>query len=276
MSKHLHKAKGEKNDEFYTQSDDIWRELKHYKQHFKGKIVLCNCDDPVESEFFIYFKDNFTKLGLKKLISTHYKDKGSTYKLEITGDINLDGRINFDDIIKTPLEENGDFRNQECLEILKEADIVVTNPPFSLFREYITTLIDYNKKFLIIGPVTALGYKHIFPLLWKNKAWVGCSGRVGKFVLPNGELKGVGALWYTNLLHKNRQEEMILWKEYDKEINLTYENYDAINVGFRKEIPKDYDGIMGVPITFLEEFNPDQFEIVGFRKGNDGKDLRIP
>ena len=251
-----------KNDEFYTRADDIWKELKYYKKHFKGKVVLCNCDDPMESEFFIYFKDNFTKLGLKKLISTHYKDEGSTYKLEITGDINLDGRINFDDIIKTTLEGNGDFKSDECIKILKEADIVVTNPPFSLFRDYITQLVNYNKKYLIIAPDTIIKHHVVFPLIKENKLWKGRTNP-SIFDQPDGTIKKFGNIgWLTNLENKQFKDDLILFKEYNKEDHPKYDEFDAIFIDRVKNIPKDYDGIIAAPGGILSYNYENDFELL--------------
>ena len=282
----LHKAKGAKNDEFYTQLTDVAKELMHYKAHFKDKIVFCNCDDPTWSAFWKYFHLNFAELGLKKLISTHYDREEATYKMEYTG-----GNDNDIDVgVKTPLEGNGDFRNKECLDLLDECDIVVTNPPFSLFREYVAVLMEYQKKFLIIGSGNAITYKEIFPLIRNNLMWLGVT-RQGTgsmwFRVPNDtpEKKGqkiedgikyqtIGnSCWFTNMDVKYRHEKLILWKNYTEDEYPKYDNYNAINVNKVAEIPCDYDGVMGVPITFLGKYNPEQFEIVAFRKGDDGKDL---
>lgn len=282
----LHKAKDAKNDEFYTQLTDVAKELMHYKAHFKDKIVLCNCDDPTWSAFWKYFHLNFAELGLKKLISTHYDREEATYKMEYTG-----GNDNDIDVgVKTPLEGNGDFRNQECLDLLDESDIVVTNPPFSLFREYVAVLVKHKKKFLIIGSGNAITYKEIFPLIRNNLMWLGVT-RQGTgsmwFRVPNDtpEKKGqkiedgikyqtIGnSCWFTNMDVKYRHEKLILWKNYTEDEYPKYDNYNAINVNKVAEIPCDYDGVMGVPITFLGKYNPEQFEIVAFRKGDDGKDL---
>ena len=283
----LHKAKGAKNDEFYTQLTDVAKELMHYKAHFKDKIVLCNCDDPTWSAFWKYFHLNFAELGLKRLISTHYDREEATYKMEYTG-----GNDNDIDVgVKTPLEGNGDFRNQECLDLLDESDIVVTNPPFSLFREYVAVLMEHQKKFLILGNMNALTYKEIFPLIRDNQLWYGASIHSGdrKFYVPddyplkasgcgvddNGRkfIRVKGVRWYTNLDYKARHEKLVLWKNYTPEEYPKYDNYDAINVNKYSEIPCDYDGVMGVPITFIDYYCPEQFEIVAFRKGDDGKDL---
>lgn len=259
----LHKAKNEKNDEFYTQLADVAEELKHYKGHFKDKIVFCNCDDPTWSAFWKYFHLNFTKLGLRKLISTHYDKNEPTYKMEYEGgdDNNIEAGV------KTALEGNGDFRNQECIDLLDEADIVVTNPPFSLAREYLACLVEHGKKFLIVGDMNWITYKEVFPLLKSNLIWLGnCS--VKEFVQPDGTIKKFGnKLWFTNLDHKKRHEKLILWKNYSPEEYPTYDNYDAIEVSKITDLPVDYDGVMGVPITYLNKHNPDQFEILGYTGG---------
>ena len=260
----LHKAKNAKNDEFYTQLTDVSKELMHYKQHFKDKIVFCNCDDPTWSAFWKYFHLNFEALGLKKLISTHYDKTEPTYKMEYTGGNDNDIEVG----VKTPLEGNGDFRNQECLDLLDEADIVVTNPPFSLAREYLACLVEYGKKFLIVGDMNWITYKEVFPLLQSNSVWLGnCS--VKEFVQPDGTIKKFGnKLWFTNLDIAKRHEKLILWKHYSSEEYPTYDNYDAINVDKVDQIPCDYDGVMGVPITYLDKYNPEQFEILGITLGN--------
>lgn len=259
----LHKAKDAKNDEFYTQLTDVAKELMHYKAHFKDKIVLCNCDDPTWSAFWKYFHLNFAELGLKKLISTHYDKTEPTYKMEYTGgdDNNIEVGV------KTPLEGNGDFRNQECLDLLDESDIVVTNPPFSLFREYVAVLMEHEKKFLIIGNKNAITYKEFFPLLKDDEVWIGCTN-VKEFLQPDGSIKKFGNIgWFTNLDVAKRHEKLILWKHYTPEEYPKYDNYDAINVDKVSEIPCDYDGVMGVPITFLDSFSPDQFEVLGLTTG---------
>jgi hypothetical protein len=271
----LHKAKDAKNDEFYTQLTDVSKELMHYKQHFKDKIVLCNCDDPTWSAFWKYFHLNFSALGLKKLISTHYDKNEPTYKMEYTGGDDNDIEVG----VKTPLEGNGDFRNQECLDLLDEADIVVTNPPFSLFREYVAVLMEHEKKFLIIGNQNAISYGDIFPLLKSNRVWMGCHNGDMAFMVPadsepretrfwideNGQKwRSLGnAMWITNLDHNKRHEKLILWKKYNQDEYPTYDNYKAINVDKYADIPEDYDGVMGVPITFLQYYCPEQFEILG-------------
>ena len=283
--KHLHEASKNKKDEFYTQLSDIERELKHYKKHFKNKVIFLNCDDPEKSNFWKYFCLNFKFLGLKKLIATHFGNGRPSYKLE----------KNNGDTIKTKLKQNGDFRSPECIEILKEADIVVTNPPFSLFREFVSQLIEYNKKFLIIGNINAITYKEIFKLIKKNKAWLGINlGRgISGFIVPkhyklygtetkidedgNKIISPNNCLWLTNLDNSKRHKDINLTKIYAGNENLypKYDNYEGINVNRTKDIPLDYKGAMGVPITFLHKFNPSQFEIIKFRKGNDEKDLSI-
>ena len=288
----LQKANKEKNDEFYTQLSDIEKELGNYKSYLKDKVVFCNCDDPEESNFWNYFALNFEFLGLKKLVSTHFEYEKQSYKLEIVKDINGDGKINKLDTIKTSLKQNGDFRSPECIEILKEADIVVTNPPFSLFRDYVVQLMEYDKKFIIIGNQNAITYKEIFELIKENKLWLGVdNGGTKWFEVPNHydittesrkkiengkKFFSMGSImWFTNLEHKKRNEYLTIYKKYCESKYHKYDNYDAINVNKVTDIPEDYAGAMGVPITFLDKYNPDQFEIVKFRKGNDEKDLII-
>ncbi|MGJ0314173.1 adenine-specific methyltransferase EcoRI family protein [Aliarcobacter cryaerophilus] len=277
MKEKLALAKKNKKDEFYTQLTDIEKELNHYKEHFKNKVVFCNCDDPKESNFFKYFALNFKYLQLKKLVATHYNEGEKSYKLEIVEDINKDGKINLDDAITTPLKGNGDFRSEECIKILEESDIVVTNPPFSLFREYIAQLIEYNKKFVIVGHQNAISYKEIFQLIKENKIWLGYGfkGGAGHFInkfyedyasasdRKEGMIRVSGVHWFTNLEIKKRYEDLILYKKYNQENYPKYDNFDAINVDVTKEIPMDYAGYMGVPITFMDKYNPDQFEIIG-------------
>ena len=261
-NKSLKKAKKAKNDEFYTQLSDVSEELRHYKKHFKGKTVFCNCDDPTWSAFWKYFHLNFEVLGLKKLISTHYDKDEPTYKMVYEG--GDDNNIEVGE--KTPLQGNGDFRNQECVDLLKESDIVVTNPPFSLFREYIAQLIEYDKEFLIIGNKNSVSYKEIFPLLKNNKIWLGYNSPA-EFNTPEGVTKKINGLsrWFTNLDIKKRHEKLIkeLYKQYSPNEYPQYDNYDAINVNKVADIPFDYDGVMGVPISFLDKYNPNQFEIIG-------------
>ena len=329
-NKNLHAAKKAKKDEFYTQLTDIERELQHYWPHFRGKVVLCNCDDPYESNFFKYFALRFNQLGLKKLICTCYDGSpvvgtelqlpfewgdeaqsdnsqaaetiplyGSkrAYKVEITqvDDRNGDGAVDLCDVQEllkndrnaiSTLKQHGDFRSQECIELLRQADIVVTNPPFSLFREYLAQLVEYDKKFLIIGHQNAITYKEVFPLIKEDKIWLGYGfkGGAAHFFSPYEDIATAsdhkkdmirvsGVNWFTNLDHKKRHEMLDLVCRYSPEEYPKYDNYDAINVDRTSDIPYDYDGVMGVPITFLDKYNPEQFEIVEFRKGQDGKDL---
>jgi hypothetical protein len=290
-NKNLRKARNAKNDEFYTILADIERELRHYKKHFKNKVVLCNCDDPRVSNFFHYFSYNFDQLGLKKLITTCYKNQNadmfSAHKseraiyLEYTGDKNQNNVPDPEEIGIEHLKGDGDFRSKECIELLKQADIVVTNPPFSLFREYVSQLIEYDKKFLIIGTWNAISYKEIFRLIKENKVWLGINSNrnFSGFIVPkhyplygtearvdeNGNriVSSNNTCWFTNLDITKRHEDLILYKSYNKKELPTYDNYNAINVNATKDIPMDYDGIMGVPITFLDKYNPDQFEILG-------------
>ena len=282
----LTQAKKAKKDEFYTQLADIERELSHYKEHFRGKTILCNCDDPRISNFFRYFAYNFEHLGLKRLITTCYKSQDmdlfsmntneQAIWLEYLGDKNGD-RIPTPDEIGIPhFKGDGDFRSAECIELLKQADIVVTNPPFSLFREYVAQLIEYDKKFVIIGHQNAITYKEIFPLIKENKIWLGYGfkGGAGHFISKyedvatagdhrEGMIRVSGVVWFTNLDIDKRHEDLILYKHYTPEEYPKYDNYDAINVDKTSDIPCDYDGIMGVPITFLDKYSPSQFEIVG-------------
>lgn len=292
-------------DEFYTQIDDISNELKHYRNHFREKVVFCNCDDPYESNFFKYFALNFNSLGLKKLIATCYngspvmgnelslqfdtseaETKRIAYKVEITEveDYNGDGAVNLSDVayllqndknVLSRLQDNGDFRSSECKELLKQADIVCTNPPFSLFREYVAQLIKYEKKFLIIGNQNAIHYKDIFKLFQTNKIWLGFGFKGGAAHFysiykdtatakdhRDGMIRVSGVTWFTNLDINKRHETLDLWKKYTPAEYPTYDNYPAINVNKTAEIPYDYDGIMGVPITFMDKYNPEQFEII--------------
>lgn len=337
-NKNLHKANKAKKDEFYTQLVDIEKELKHYKEQFRDKVVYCNCDDPFESNFFKYFASNFNALGLKQLIATSYKPspvantelvlqpallpgyenkvmrkptepkgrpKITANKFIINEVSDLDGNGAFDlrDIAKqlkanknnewSPLKGDGDFRSEESIELLKQADIVVTNPPFSLFREYVAQLVEYNKKFLILGNMNAITYKEIFPLVKTDKLWFGVSIHSGdrEFQVPedypleavgarvdekgNKYIRVKGVRWFTNLDYDERHEDLVLYKKYSSGEYPKYDNYDAININVTAEIPMDWDGIMGVPITFIDKYNPAQFEIVKFRKGNDEKDLSI-
>lgn len=279
----LHEAKRNKNDEFYTQLSDIENELRHYKPHFKGKSVFLNCDDPEESNFWVYFSRNFEHLGLKKLVSVHYHESRPTYKLEIIVDVDGDGRIDHRDLIKTPLKQNGDFRSEESIAILKECDIVVTNPPFSLFREYIAQLVEYDKQFLIVGNVNnATNDKEIFELVRTGKLWMGVNyNKTMEFRIPSSYEKHSrvdedgnkygnvpGICWFTNLDHEVRHQPVILYREYSKEDYPKYDGTDIINVDRAKDIPANYDGVMGVPITFLGKLCPEQFEIVGATNNN--------
>lgn len=270
-SANLTKARNAKNDEFYTQLEDIEKELMNYKEYFKDKIVLCNCDDPKWSEFWRYFHFNFAELGLKKLISTHYDQNNPTYKMEYEG-----GNDNNIEVgVKTPLEGDGDFRNKECLEILDEADVVVTNPPFSLFRAYVAALMEHEKRFLIIGNKNAVTYKDFFPLLQKGTVWIGHSNP-SEFDTPDGRTKKLDGLtcWFTNLGVAKRHE-LILRKKYVPEEYPKYDNYDAIEVSKVSDIPVNYDGVMGVPITLLEKYNPDQFEIIGLDRDTVPKEFLV-
>ena len=279
-------AKKAKKDEFYTQQVDIENELRHYKAHFKGKVVLCNCDDPRESEFFKYFVENFEKLGLKRLIATCYKSQNvdlfsqgdceRAIKQVYEGDKNGNMVLDDDEVGVFELKGDGDFRSEECVEILKEADIVVTNPPFSLFREYVAQLVKYGKKFLIIGNQNAITYKEIFPLFKENMIWLGfgfrrnCAHFKSRYVdiasdadHRDGMIRVSGVMWFTNLDIAKRHEKMPLYKKYSRIEFPMYDNYDAIEVAKSADIPYDYDGVMGVPITFMDKYNPEQFEIVG-------------
>lgn len=320
----LNAAKNAKKDEFYTQLSDIEKEMRHYRKHFKGKTVLCNCDDPFESNFFKYFVLNFNRLGLAKLIATSYVSSpiagrqlsmfpladetagaGSRpYKAVVTKvyDATGDGGVDMLDVaalfqsgenVLTELSGDGDFRSDECLALLDEADIVVTNPPFSLFREYVATLVAHEKKFIIIGNVNALKYKEIFPLLKDNKLWIGASIHSGdrKFNVPDDYpldaagcgvdedgrrfIRVKGVRWYTNLDIKQRHEELILVRRYDPEVYPKYVNFDAIDVASVADIPYDYPGIMGVPITVMDKFNPDQFELLGTSTGELGRSIGV-
>lgn len=272
-----------KEDEFYTQITDIEKELRHYKEHFKGKIIFCNCDDPETSNFWRYFKLNYGVLGLKKLVSTHYEIDKPSYKLEYSMIEDKNGQYTLT-VLQTKLKQNGDFRSLECIDIMKEADIIVTNPPFSLFREYVAQLIEYNKFFLIIGNQNNITYKEIFPLLMNNKIWLGYNSGDMEFTVPDyykpretrfredetgQKYRSFGNMcWFTNLDIRKRHEEITLYKLYNKEEYPTYDNYNAIEVSRVSDVPVDYNGIMGVPITFLEKFNPEQFEILGITDRN--------
>ena len=259
----LKTAKKSKNDEFYTLMEDIEKEMRYYKDFFKGKVVYCNCDDARESNFFKYFSLNFEFLGLKKLITTGYKADGKGVVLVYEGDKNGNRRVDNEEIIVNELNGDGDFRSEECIEYLKECDVVVTNPPFSLFRQYVKQLMDYDKKFIIIGNQNAITYKEIFPYIKNNQLWLGMNF-VKSFEKPNGDIQKFGNIsWFTNIENKRRNEEIDLYKKYSFEDYPKYDNYDAIEVSRVDEIPMDYDGVMGVPITFLYKYNPTQFEIIG-------------
>lgn len=310
LNTNLHKASAAKKDEFYTQLVDIEKELKHYKEQFHGKVVYCNCDDPFESNFFKYFAANFNALKLKKLITTSYvkspivggqlplfeveglKPSGKEpFRIEIkeVPDTDGDGAVNIDDVkhllkhdknTATPLRGNGDFRSDECIELLKQADIVITNPPFSLFREYVAQLVEYDKKFLILGDQNAITYKETFGYIKNNKLWPGYDNGGTKWFqvpmdydIPTESRKKIvngvkyfsmgRILWFTNLDTTKRHENMVLYKKYTPEEFPKYDNYDVINVDKVSDIPMDYDGVMGVPITFVDKYNPKQFEILG-------------
>jgi len=288
-NKNLNKANKAKKDEFYTQLSDIEKELRHYKEHFKDKVVFCNCDDPRVSNFFHYFSFNFEKLGLKKLITTCYKNQDAdlfsenksekAIYLEYIGDKNGDHIPNPEEIGIKHLKGDGDFRSRESIELLKQADIVVTNPPFSLFREYVAQLMEYDKKFIIIGHQNSITYKEIFKLIKDNKLWLGYgfNRNMAHFINRHyedyasdadhkeGMIRVSGIVWFTNIDTKKRHQDIILFKTYygnEKEYP-KYDNYDAINVDKTKDIPMDYEGAMGVPITFIDKYNPEQFEILG-------------
>lgn len=333
----LHNAMVAKKDEFYTQLADIEREVRHYKKHFKDKVVLCNCDDPFESNFFKYFVLNFKKLGLRKLIATCYstspiRGKHFDYTIGVDGQMSFfmetttkaplisritnqsekkpykaivttvydktgDGGIDMVDIAKLfesgenqlkELQGDGDFKSKECLDILDEADIVVTNPPFSLFREYVNILVEHNKKFLVIGNQNAIGYKETFPLIMENKMWLGYGfqGNVGFFESPyedtaassqhkDGLIRVSGVMWFTNMDIKKRHEELILTSSYSDDKYSKFDNYNGININKVTDIPMDYTGVMGVPITFMDKYNPEQFEIVGITQSWFGIASRI-
>ena len=266
----LHNAKRQKNDEFYTTRATVELELNHYKEHFRGKVVYCNCDDPIESEFTRYFAHKFEDWGLKKLISTGYKESGHGVMYVYEGDKNGNLVPDRSEWKITELQGNGDFKSEECVELLKQADIVVSNPPFSLFREYVAQLIEYGKEFLIIGNKNAITYKEIFPLIKENKLWLGISFP-NEFILPNGEItKTVSGLcrWFTNLTHAKRNKPLDLVQKYDPRYYPKYNNYDCIECSKVMDIPRDYDGVIGVPITFLDKYCPKQFRIVGIACGN--------
>jgi hypothetical protein len=292
----LHTAKAEKNDEFYTLLSTVEDELRHYREHFKGKVVLCNCDDPESSNFFRYFALNFMKLELSKLIATHFELNGKSYALIVDKnlDVNGDGKIDLKDTVRVELEGNGDFRSEECIKYLKEADIVVTNVPFSLAREYLQVMKTYNKKFLFIGNRNMITYKEFFAEIKANRLWLGVSPmsctwfevpqkpeykKTGnRFKIENGKwYRSLGnACWFTNLTHEKRNKPLdLVGNTYSPEKYPMYDNYDAIDVSKVADIPENYKGTIGVPITFLDKYCPEQFKIVKFRKGNDDKDLSV-
>jgi hypothetical protein len=313
----LRSAKSVKNDEFYTQLVDIENELKHYKNQFRGKTVFCNCDDPFESNFFKYFASNFNYLGLKKLIATSFTqspiagtqlallnieglkpDTRRPFKIEINEvpDTNGDGAVNISDVeyllehdknVATPLKGNGDFRSEECIELLKQSDIVVTNPPFSLFREYLELLVEYDKQFLIIGNKNSITYREVFKLIKENKMWLGYrninsdmwlevpEGHKYEKIVNGKKLKHIMACWLTNLETTKRHELFDMYRKYNPGEYPEYHNYKAINVNIVADIPGDYDGAMGVPITFLDKYNPEQFEIIGLGISNSGIEVGV-
>ncbi|MCL5675547.1 MAG: adenine-specific methyltransferase EcoRI family protein [Patescibacteria group bacterium] len=323
LNKNLHMARTAKTDEFYTQLVDIEKELKHYKDQFRGKIVYCNCDDPFESNFFKYFAANFKEFRLKKLIATSFSGSPITGKqlslLEMEGlrnekkkeplkieinevpDTDKDGTIDINDVRQLlkrdkntvmPLKDGGDFRSDECIKLLKQADIVVTNPPFSLFREYVGQLMKNNKKFLILGNQNAIIYKEIFKFIKENKLWLGYDNGGTKWFevpidydIPTESRKKIingvkyfsmgSIMWFTNLDTKRRHEELTLYKKYSPEEYPNYDNYNAIEVSRFYDIPMDYKGVMGVPVTLLDRYNPDQFEIVGSNRGVDQDPNRV-
>jgi hypothetical protein len=299
QNRNLTNAKQNKKDEFYTQLTDIENELRHYKKHFKGKVIYCNCDDPRVSNFFHYFSYRFEQLGIKKLIATCYKnqnadlfsqnDSDKAIYLEYNGDKNGNRIPDPEEIGIKELKGDGDFRSQESIDLLKEADIVVTNPPFSLFREYVAQLIEYDKKFIIVGHQNAISYKEIFKLMKENKVWLGYGFKGGAAHFINthyedyatagnhkdGMIRVSGVHWFTNLDISKRHEDLILYKPYTTEEYPTYENFNAINVNKTKDIPINYKGFMGVPITFLDKYNPDQFELIGLGISNSGIEIGV-
>ena len=316
-NKGLSKAKDAKKDEFYTRYEDIQTELNHYEEHFKDKTVLCNCDDPFESNFCKFFLKNFNYLGLKRLICTSYSTSsvvgqqlsifdednekvvpGNGYVIDIKEVPMENGRgVSDEDIYRLlsskkrgvkKLKDNGDFRSEECIKYLKQADIVVTNPPFSLFKEYVAQLMEYQKKFLIIGNQNAITYKEIFPLIKDNKLWLGngFKGNVGFFESPyqdyavssqhkEGLIRVSGVMWFTNLDLQKRHETMILYRKYNPNDYPQYVTFNGIDVNETSEIPKDYDGIMGVPKTFMDKYNPEQFEILGYEREDENIQVGI-
>lgn len=270
-------ARWNKKDEFYTQLIDVEKEMEHYLCHFVGSRVYCNCDDPKESMFWTYFHSNFSRLGLNHLVATHYQPNGVSYRMDYMGGNDLDISVGVSSVISG----DGDFRSEACVSILDECDIVVTNPPFSMFREYIDILMQHQKKFLILGNMNALNYKNIFPLIRDNRLWYGATIHSGsrEFRVPkeypmdasgvrvdecgNQYIRVKGVRWFTNMDYTMRYQPLVLSCHYTPDKYPKYDNYDAINVDKYKEIPMDYDGVMGVPITIVDFFCPEQFEIIG-------------
>ena len=279
----LHQARRAKNDEFYTRYEDVEAELKHYQDKFRDKTVYLNCDNPDKSAFWEYFATNFQRLGLKRLVATHY-----------TGGVSWGEEIfrGHDEPVRFNLVGNGDFRSDECVELLKQSDVVVTNPPFSLFREYIAQLVDHGKEFLVIGNQNAITYKEVWPLIQGGKLWLGTKSNIAmQLAVPDGYwakegspvdnmgrsiVTVPGVAWFTNLDHSRRHKEIPLTREYSPETYPRYDNYDAINVNKVADIPVDYDGVMGVPITFLGKWNPEQFDILGYPNGKISPGQWIP
>lgn len=271
----LRKARKNKNDEFYTRYEDIEAEVMKYREQFKDKVVYLPCDDPAEkkSEFWTFFVNNFDAFGLKKLIATHYEENGKAYKIWIDRDTSNDGFVDDGDAQQEDLQGNGDFRSSECIDILNECDIVCTNPPFSLFREFIDTIMKADKQFLIIGNQNVITYKKVFPLIKNNQIWIGYN-MVKQFKQPDGSIKKItNTFWITNLTVNKSNEELVLTKEYNPINYPKYDNYDAIEVDRLANIPKDYYDVMGVPITFINKYNPNQFEILGDSRYHDGNDM---
>lgn len=271
-NKNLIKAKVVKNDEFFTRLCDVEKEMVHYKEQFKNKVVYCNCDNPYISAFWKYFYNNFNVFKLKKLMATHLvKEDNKAYVTEYSLVSGRDALV----LSMIPLHENGDFRSEECQRLMDEADIVVSNPPFSLFREYVATLMAHNKKFLVVGNKNAINYKDFFPLFMQNKVWFGYE-KISSFNCPNGETQKFGNIcWFTNLDTEQRNIWLNCEKHYVPEEYPKYCNFDAINVDRVTDIPADYDGIMGVPITFLDQYNPEQFELVGLDLNSMSEQLGI-
>ena len=283
----LHAAKTAKNDEFYTQLSDVEKEMKHYKDFFRGKKVLCNCNDDRWSSFFKYFSMNFEHLGLVKLTCVSHSEDGHGMKYVFNGDTNKNRMVDDEEVTITELNGHGDFRDEECRALLAEADVVVTNPPFSLFREFIALMMEFNKKFLIIGNKNAITYKEIFPLIKNNQMWWGVGDCVRWFLYPNNQdnkitklndrgdviVEAARSRWFTNIEHSKRHLPLDLYKHYNPTEYPKYDNYDAIECGKTSDIPMDYDGVIGVPITFLDKYCPEQFEILGLMSGAKGENL---